>query len=55
MEDLENILKKVKEKDIKTRREITRRYIIVEGVYYNYGDICPLPKIMELKEKYCYR
>jgi len=27
----------------------------VEGVYLNYGDICPLPKIMELKDKYKYR
>jgi 7-keto-8-aminopelargonate synthetase-like enzyme len=25
------------------------------GLYVNYGDIVPLPKIMELKEKYKYR
>jgi serine palmitoyltransferase len=55
MEDLERVLKKVREKDEQTKREITRRFIIIEGVYFNYGDVAPLPKIMELKEKYRYR
>jgi len=55
MKDLERILEQVRQKDIKSRREITRRFIVVEGVYFNCGDICPLPKIMELKTKYCYR
>jgi len=26
--------------------------MIVEGIYLNYGDICPLPKLLELKWKY---
>jgi len=55
MEDLEKILKKVKEKDLQTKREITRRFIVFEGLYFNNGDICPLPKIMELSKKYCFR
>jgi serine palmitoyltransferase len=55
MKDLERVLEQVKQKDIKTKREITRRFIVIEGVYFNYGDICPLPKVMELKAKYCYR
>eukprot|EP01062_Namystynia_karyoxenos_P006397 TRINITY_DN12239_c0_g1_i1.p1 TRINITY_DN12239_c0_g1~~TRINITY_DN12239_c0_g1_i1.p1 ORF type:complete len:538 (+),score=200.10 TRINITY_DN12239_c0_g1_i1:103-1614(+) len=33
----------------------TRRWIVVEGVYRNHGDICPLAKIMELKRKYKFR
>jgi len=55
MKDLERVLEQVKQKDIKTKREIARRFIVIEGVYFNFGDICPLPKIMELKAKYCYR
>jgi serine palmitoyltransferase len=55
MNDLERVLKEVKEKDRKTKRPLTRRYIVIEGVYYNYGDICPLSKIIELRDKYCYR
>jgi serine palmitoyltransferase len=55
MKDLEKVLEQVRQKDIKTKREITRRFIVIEGVYYNLGDICNLPKIMELKAKYCYR
>jgi len=55
MEDLERILKGVQRKDQITKRPITRRFIIFEGVYYNYGDICPLPKIVELANKYKYR
>lgn len=55
MEDLERVLKSVQQKDIQTKRKITRRFIVFEGVYYNTGTICNLPKIMELKNKYKYR
>jgi len=55
MDDLEKVLKKVQEKDRQTKREITRRFIIIEGIYFNYGNICPLPKIMELSKKYSFR
>lgn len=34
------------------RRPLNRRFIIVEGVYGNYGDIAPLDKLYEIKEKY---
>ncbi|VDK72073.1 unnamed protein product [Onchocerca ochengi] len=29
-----------------------RRFIVVEGLYMNSGDLCPLPEIMVLKWKY---
>jgi serine palmitoyltransferase len=32
-----------------------RRFILVEGLYKNFGDLCPLPDIVALKKKYCYR
>jgi len=31
---------------------MTRKFLIVEGVYMNLGDICSLPEIVELKTKY---
>ena len=27
----------------------------MEALYRNFGDICPLDKLVELKRKYCYR
>ncbi len=32
-----------------------RRFVMVEGLYQNYGDVCPLPAIVALKEKYHFR
>lgn len=29
-----------------------RRFLVVEGIYMNYGDICPLKEIIEIKNKY---
>jgi serine palmitoyltransferase len=55
MEDLEKVLKKVQSDDKRTGRPTNRRFIIVEGLYHNYGDFVPLDIIMKLKEKYCYR
>jgi len=54
-EDLERILQQVKKDDKRTKRKLNRRFIIIEGLYPNYGDFAPLPKIMELKDKYCFR
>ena len=34
---------------------MTRQFIVVEGIYANSGDICPLPELVELKLKYKYR
>jgi len=53
--DLTRILEAIKEEDIATGRKVTRRYIVIEGLYLNYGDVAPLDKIMKLKEEYCYR
>jgi serine palmitoyltransferase len=55
MTDLEKILQKVKKDDQRTGRKLNRRFIIIEGLYPNFGDLAPLPKIMELKEKYFFR
>jgi serine palmitoyltransferase len=35
--------------------KLVRKFLVVEGLYYNYGDVCPLKEIMALKEKYKFR
>ncbi|CAL1530141.1 unnamed protein product [Lymnaea stagnalis] len=54
MEHLESLLieqSKVDKKNPK-KAKVTRRFIVVEGLYLNTGKICPLPKLVELKWKY---
>jgi len=31
---------------------VTRRFLVVEGLYAKHGDLCPLPKLVEMKWKY---
>ncbi|CAI5441438.1 unnamed protein product [Caenorhabditis angaria] len=54
MEDLERLLKEQDQrdqKDLKKAKNI-RRFIVVEGLYVNHADLCPLSKIIEFKWKY---
>jgi serine palmitoyltransferase len=57
MKHLEAILTSVAADDKRLKRDGTsqRRFIITEGLYRNCGDLCPLPEILDLKEKFCYR
>ncbi|OQV16257.1 Serine palmitoyltransferase 1 [Hypsibius exemplaris] len=32
-----------------------RVFVVVEGLYANYGDLCPLPQLIALKRKYKFR
>ncbi|KAM9250965.1 serine palmitoyltransferase 1 isoform 2-T2 [Cariama cristata] len=54
MADLERLLKEQETEDQKNPRKarVTRRFIVVEGLYMNTGDICPLPELIKLKYKY---
>lgn len=54
MEDLERLLIEQGKEDKKNpkKAKVTRRFLVVEGLYINYGDLCPLPKLVELKWKY---
>lgn len=54
IEDLERLLKQQEERDKVNpkKAKVTRRFLVVEGIYMNYGDICPLPRMIELKNKY---
>ncbi|KAI0225490.1 Serine palmitoyltransferase 1 [Lamellibrachia satsuma] len=52
--DLERLLMDHAQEEKKNpkKAKVTRKFLIVEGLYINYGDICPLPQLMELKWKY---
>jgi len=55
IKDLERALNKMVADDTKLKRPLSRRWVITEVVYFNTGEIVNLPKIMELKSKYCFR
>lgn len=52
--DLERILKEQNAIDRRNTKKAakTRRFIIVEGIYMNTGEMCPLDKIIELRKRY---
>ena len=56
MDDLKRVLDEILEmhKKGKINRE-QRRFIVVEGLYSNHGDVCPLDRIVALKEEYAVR
>ncbi|KAM5228199.1 serine palmitoyltransferase 1 isoform 4-T4 [Ctenodactylus gundi] len=47
--DLERLLKEQEIEDQKNPRKarVTRRFIVVEGLYMNTGSICPLPELID--------
>lgn len=57
MQDLEDVLSAIAEDDVRHKRKAIeqRRFIIAEGLYRNSGNICPLPALLRIKEKYFYR
>ncbi|KAF1767885.1 hypothetical protein GCK72_007844 [Caenorhabditis remanei] len=54
MEDLERLLLEQEQRDKKDPKKAksVRRFIVVEGLYVNHADLCPLPKIIEFKWRY---
>ncbi|KPA82478.1 serine palmitoyltransferase-like protein [Leptomonas pyrrhocoris] len=53
MTDLEKRMKEVVAKDSAPTPH--RRFVVTEGVFYETGDICPLPPILALCSKYKFR
>ena len=53
MEDLQRVLAKVTKEQ--SKKPLTRRFIITEGLFENVGDLVDLPKVIELKLKYKFR
>ncbi|XP_063934582.1 serine palmitoyltransferase 1 [Zophobas morio] len=54
MQHLEELLNQQAQEDRKNPKKAKhiRRLIVVEGLYRNYGDICPLPQLLQFKKKY---
>ncbi|KAL2895448.1 Long chain base biosynthesis protein 1 [Bienertia sinuspersici] len=53
MRSLESTLEKITNENKRAKQ--IRRYIVIEGVYQNSGQIAPLDEIIKLKEKYRFR
>ncbi|KAH9812078.1 pyridoxal phosphate-dependent transferase [Melampsora americana] len=52
---LEKVLEQLKLEEIKFRRKLSRKFIITEGLFEGDGQLCDLPNIIKLKEKYKFR
>ena len=57
MADLKRVLEQHQQEDKKLKRKINeqRRFLLVEGLYKNTGQIVPLDEIVKLKEQFSYR
>ena len=57
VKDLRRVLEKVAAQDAALQRKPTdqRRFLIVEGLYRNWGTLAPLREIVRLKEEFRYR
>jgi serine palmitoyltransferase len=57
MNDLRRVLISVQQADQKLGRKLNaqRRFIVVEGLYKNTGNICPLDVLIPLKHEFKYR
>ncbi|KDD71868.1 class I/II aminotransferase, partial [Helicosporidium sp. ATCC 50920] len=55
MEDLERVLTEVAKEDRRKKKPLNRRFIAVEGVYANTGEVAPLAAIARLKDRFKYR
>lgn len=53
LEDLQRVLSKITKEQ--SKKPLTRRFIVTEGLFENVGDTIDLPKIIELKHKYKFR
>lgn len=53
--DLERLLEAQDAADRRSRKPLNRRFIVVEGIYANTGDLAPLRELKALKERYRYR
>eukprot|EP01023_Acetabularia_acetabulum_P065457 TRINITY_DN8669_c0_g2_i2.p1 TRINITY_DN8669_c0_g2~~TRINITY_DN8669_c0_g2_i2.p1 ORF type:complete len:542 (+),score=69.19 TRINITY_DN8669_c0_g2_i2:62-1627(+) len=55
MEDLERCVSKIVEEDRRKKKPLNRRFIVVEGIYFHKGDLCPLNEVIRIKNKYKFR
>ncbi|GMI33623.1 hypothetical protein TrCOL_g726 [Triparma columacea] len=57
MDDLRRVLEEIKAEDKKLGRDALeqRRFIVVEGIYRNYGTVLDLPRLVDLKGEFGFR
>jgi serine palmitoyltransferase len=57
MSDLARHLQRVRTQDEQVVDDslLQRRFIVVEGLYSHYGDLCPLPEVLRLAREYQWR
>ena len=46
MDDLERVLEEIRVEQLRSRKPLTRRFIVTEGLSENYGDIVDLPRVV---------
>ncbi|KAK3922386.1 Serine palmitoyltransferase 1 [Frankliniella fusca] len=54
VKDLERLMLEFESEAIKNPRKakVTRRFLVIEGIYMNTGNICPLPALLELAHRF---
>jgi serine palmitoyltransferase len=54
MDHLEQLLEEQLKLDKKNpaKEKVTRKFIVAEALYMNHGDLCPLPKLVEFRNRY---
>lgn len=55
MDDLERVLRETTRRDGDSGKPLQRRFIVIEGLYLNRGDVTPLREVVRLKEQYRFR
>ena len=55
MAHLEELMKQTIENDRRKHRKLFRRFVVTEGIFKNSGDMCPLPQLVDLCDKYKFR
>ncbi|KAL2645206.1 hypothetical protein R1flu_012793 [Riccia fluitans] len=55
MKHLESLLEEVMREDKRKKKALVRRFIVVEAIYQNSGQMTPLDEVVRLKEKYKFR
>jgi len=50
--DLRRVLEEIKKDDAAKKKKVYRKFVVIEGLYNNYGDIAPLPDILKLKDEF---
>ncbi|XP_053675155.1 serine palmitoyltransferase 1 [Anopheles nili] len=54
MDDLERLLQKqeIEDKRNLAKAKKIRRFLVAEAIYMNTGEVCPLPRLVELRARY---